>query len=411
MALIPLDACDAPPEPDVNPVFADRATNVPSTAAAGEFRIHCLNSPDAIAPLHDVWTRLAGGVPFRRWEWLVPWWKHFRGRRDELLVLAVTDSSGTVVGIAPWYIQRGAVYGPVIRFLGSGLVCSDYLTILHEPRHETVVAKALADWFRRHGPRHTWIELGGVCKADPIIGEFTRRLGEQGYVVDERPEESCWRVELTSSWEEYLKGLSKSRREKARQLVRRVLDTSRVKVRTADCHRTLREGLAILTDLHQKRRNSLGQPGCFASDAFREFLAEAAQAFFDLGRLRLQWIEIDSRPVVAEIDFADDDALYMYQSGIDPECAEERPGWLGTIASLRHAIDARYRGYDFLRGDETYKRHWRAESKPLTMIRAFPKTPRAQLIRWLWKNGVGRLLIRAARALNSGAAFLLRRRD
>ncbi len=372
------------------------------TLSPGSLEVRWIRDVEGLDALRPCWNRLSGGIPFRRWEWLVPWWKHFHERRDTLFVLTVTDATGEIVGIAPWFLRHSAISGRVLRFLGSGMVCSDYLTILHAPGREAVVTEALASQLTNLGPGCTWMELGGVWAQDAAVRCFVHRLREGGNTADERPQENCWRIELPDSWEDYLRLLSKSRREKVRQLTRRLLDTPAARIHVADSSRTLRDGLAVLNDLHQRRRRSLGQPGCFASNAFREFLEETAEAFLDLGRLRLQWIEIDSRPVVAEIDFADDDTLYMYQTGIDPRCAGQRPGWLGTIASLRHAIDAGYRGYDFLRGDEPYKAHWRAEPKPMALLRVFPRSLRASLVRTVARNSLGRSLTRGLCALKAG---------
>ena len=53
------------------------------------------------------------------------------------------------IGFAPWYLQHSASQGRVVRFLGSGEVCSDYLAILCRPEDEDRVAAALAEWLIR----------------------------------------------------------------------------------------------------------------------------------------------------------------------------------------------------------------------------------------------------------------------
>ena len=37
---------------------------------------------------------------FLTWEWIATWWEHF-GREGDLLILAVRDESGRLVGLAP----------------------------------------------------------------------------------------------------------------------------------------------------------------------------------------------------------------------------------------------------------------------------------------------------------------------
>ena len=59
-------------------------------------------------------------------------------------------------------------------------------------------------------------------------------------------------------------------------------------------------GYRIVTDLHQRRRRSLGQPGCFAAPRFAGFHAEVSRRFHELGMLRLAWTEMEGRPVAAQ---------------------------------------------------------------------------------------------------------------
>src|SRR6185295_14241138 len=90
------------------------------------------------------------GVPFRRWEWQSGWWHHFghdgSGGAGELFVLGVFADDGTLVGVAPWYLQQSTASGRVLRFLGTGMVCSEYLSVLCQAEHEYQVTGAIAEW-------------------------------------------------------------------------------------------------------------------------------------------------------------------------------------------------------------------------------------------------------------------------
>ena len=109
-----------------------------------------VGSLEELQQLAACWNSLAREVPFRSWQWLSCWWRAYgepfalQGRK-ELFVLAVIDDSGGVVGIAPWYIERSRTLGRVIRFLGTGEVCSDYLSVLCQEPDEAAVVSAIAD--------------------------------------------------------------------------------------------------------------------------------------------------------------------------------------------------------------------------------------------------------------------------
>jgi CelD/BcsL family acetyltransferase involved in cellulose biosynthesis len=345
-------------------------------------RVDTQTLPSALA---DDWNRLAGDVPCRRWEWLAPWWRHYSAPGDELFVLLVRDSAGEVLGIAPWYLSRSLRQGRVVRFLGSGDVCSDYLTIFSRPEVRTLVVDEIADYLTGDAAGE-WdmIELTGVEANDDATSALVERLADRDYVVHQQPGESCWRLALPADWESYVKTLSKTRRERTRQIVRDSFDTGRA----ISCRVVDREDLPsyfdLLVDLHQKRRRSMGGQGCFNDVTFTAYHREVMEGFFALGRLRLQYVLLEGRPVAIEYGLTGGNAIYFYQSGIEPAVLDQRPGWMGTIGSLRAAIEQGYRTFDFMRGDEAYKSSWKAQPRATIETRIVARRPAARLRHTAW---------------------------
>lgn len=323
-----------------------------------------------LGSLRDAWNTLAGDVPFRKFEWNDTWWRHYRQPNAELWTLAVHGDGGEVLGIAPWYLEDTRRHGRVVQFLGSGEVCSDYLSILTDPTMCHQVCHCLADWLAGEGASQ-WdlLDFSGVEVDDAAVNCLTQRLAEHGHRVDSQVEQSCWRAELGTDWNQYLATLSKSRRERTRALLRRAVDTGRALVHRVETRQQLERAFEILIELHQKRRQSLDQSGCFSSARFGRFHREVAVALLEQGALRMQWIELDGRPVAVEYSFVGGSTVYYYQGGFEPEVADERPGWLSFAVSLQAAIDEGYRSYDFLRGDEPYKASWGALQRPLVRTR------------------------------------------
>jgi CelD/BcsL family acetyltransferase involved in cellulose biosynthesis len=116
----------------------------------------------------------------------------------------------------------------------------------------------------------------------------------------------------------------------------------------------------------------LGEPGCFSSRNFHDFHRAAAQRLLGRGQLRLSWLELDGAPAAAEYHLAGGGTTYAYQGGVDPARLDEEPGRLSSILCLRAAIDEGQRVFDFLRGDEPYKAHWRATPRPTFNYRVTP---------------------------------------
>ena len=334
-------------------------------------RLQDLSAPGLAAS----WNSLAAGIPFRSHEWLSNWWAQYQSawkrlhRQVELFTLVVS-AGGEPVALLPCYLERSRTAGRVVQFLGSRETCSDYLGVLCRPGLESEVADALADWLsaasrqpRASADRWDILQLNGVDAADPAMNLLVAQLQRRGLSAVPRAKDRTWRIELPATWDEYLERLSKSHRKQLRQRERRVFESGRARLHTVDRPERVEHGWSILTGLHQRRLESLGLAGCFASPVYKAFHRSATADLFAAELLRLHWIELDGRPIAAEFHLQGRDAIYAYQGGVEPTALDHEPGRLATMATVRLAIEQGFRAFDFCRGDEPYKAHWRAEPR------------------------------------------------
>jgi CelD/BcsL family acetyltransferase involved in cellulose biosynthesis len=345
-----------------------------------------------LSPLEASWNALTGGLPMRSWDWLATWWKHYGGESltakvgdRQLYVLAVYDETGpdegaeNFIGLAPWYLDRAAIKGHVIRWIGSGEVCTDHLSLICRPEDGPRVAVAVAEALTMTCDDWDLLELGAVDDDDAAVNILLTELENRECLVSRQPADDCWTLELPTSWDDYLAAISKSHRKQLRQLERRVLESSRAAWHRVEAASDFDQAWDVLVDLHQRRRRSLGEPGCFASRPFHDFHREVACRLLARGQLRLSWLELDGTPAAAEYHVADRRTTYAYQGGVDPDRLAEEPGRLSTILSLRAAMEEGHRCFDFLRGDEPYKAHWRATPRATFDCRAIPNRRLARL--------------------------------
>ncbi len=351
---------------DFFPVVVALPTPLPSL---DDLKVAQVTGGVAPAVTREAWDVLGGGVPFRSWDWNLSWARHYCLMSARPWVLAVRDGQGKLVGLAPWQMNRSRLRGRVVSFLGSGEVCSDYLSLLAAPEHRESVARTVAEWLS--GPAaEQWdlLQFDGMEATDPAMLALVEALRERGHTVESRQPCNAWRLELPDSWAQYLECLSRSRRDRVRQLTRKYLDKNVCVPKLAKTESEMEFGWRVLCDLHQRRRQSLGEPGCFASPRFAAFQEEVVRRLFAEGKLRLHWIEYEGKPVAAEYGIIGGSVVYAYQCGLDPDYAKLKAGWLNTIASLRLAIEQGFRSYDWLRGDEPYKASWRAAPRPLASV-------------------------------------------
>lgn len=353
-----------------------------------------------LTALEPRWAALAQGRPFVSPAWMAVWWRHFgkpvveRGRGPELAIISVTNRGGEVVAIAPWYLEPSLLHGRTLRFLGSGEVCTEYPTLLCLPEEEPQAIAAIADWLsgncakeRASAPRPTWdlLSLAGMDAADRPMQRLSEALAARGAVVHEQPADRCWRLTLPPDWESYLALLSKSHRKRVRRLERSYFDTGRARCHVVQTPRQLEHGYQVLTDLHARRWTALGQEGIFRQATIDGFHRDAMQQLLARGELWLSWLELDGQAVAAEYSLQGNKIIYAYQSGMDPAAAEHEPGSLSLIATLKAAMAEGFAAIDFLRGDEPYKQHWRAEPRPTRELRIVSDSLPCRLRHNLWQ--------------------------
>lgn len=332
--------------------------------------VELVEQPSQLDSLAGEWNALDGGVPFRSHPWLTTWWKHYADPSRQRLHVLLVRSSGSdqIVGLAPWYLHHSRTRGDVLRPLGAGEVCSDHLTILCDNANAPQVAKCIANHLAHSDAWHR-LELDAVDQSDECMQHLASELGQRECGIATRQEGNCWSIDLPATWDEFLALQSKSHRKQLRRAADRVLDTPRSKWHPAETLEDFRQAWPIFVDLHQRRRTSLGEPGCFASHRFAAFHAEVAPLMLERGQLRLGWLELDAVPAAAEYHFAGPQATYAYQGGVDPDRLQDEPGRLSNIATIRRAIQQQHSTFDFLRGDEPYKAHWRAVAQPTYRLR------------------------------------------
>lgn len=337
-----------------------------------------------LAALQTPWNILAVGRPMCSWNWLATWWKLY-GNSDgrELHVLAVYDNAendeGMLVGIAPWYIERTKVGGNVIQPLGSGQVCTDHLSLICRPDYVGTVATTIANYLTDNDDEWDRLELLSIDDGDEAMGLLVAELEARDGLVTCQRAGNCWVVDLPQTWDEYLASLSRSHRRQLRKCYDEKVDSGRSRWHLVTKPSELEEAWQILIDLHQRRRNGLGEAGCFASPEFTRFHRDVINQLLAVGQLRMSWIELDGTPFTAEYHFNSPDTVYTYQSGMDASRLDESPGRLAYLLTAKRAIEEGYTHLDFLRGDEPYKAHFRAEAKPTFDYHVFPNRPLARL--------------------------------
>lgn len=297
--------------------------------------------------LRESWRDLAidapGATPFQTFEWQSTWWKHYGGFREpQFFTLYEGDD---LVGLMPFVRSRG----PWRALRPMGIGPSDYLQPLARPGYEQVMAEKLVQALEST-KSFDLIDLHQIRETQWLARSMSSEPGTQA---------TCLVLDLPSTYDAYLATLGKSLRYDVRKLDKTMFISGRARVESIGPE-DVERGLDVLFDLHKKRWKERHLPGAFLGKGIafhREWAAKAARE----GWLWLSVLHVDDEPIGAIYAMAFGPTAYYYQAGFDPEKGAVSPGTLLVAASIRRAIEEGKTSFDFMRGDEGYKRRWKPQ--------------------------------------------------
>ena len=323
--------------------------------------------PQSLCDVADDWRKFNRYSPCRSPEWQMAWWRNFGGD-SKLQVVVANDDRGDIRCIAPLHIETSGMRNRIC-FLGSGHACTDYQSIFTSARQATqstqCVAAAIDELVRRQKP---WpgiqLELEGVIDGAPWHVEFCSMMQGFGYIIRQRPLGSSYVIDLPVSMECYLNLLSKAFRRKPKKMLSLLAAGERTFHHSSD-PKVMRSMLLVLESLHQRRQTAMGKKGSFAKPEFGRFLSDLITGLSPLNQVEIQWCCHDGDVVAIQFVLKDKERFSMYVSGVDPDYLHLEPGHLLVTASIENAISRGISFFDFMRGDEPYKKMWGGKKVPM----------------------------------------------
>jgi len=315
-----------------------------------------LRTVDELRRLLPEWAELLErcptATPFQRPEWLLPWIEAFLPR--EIAAIEIRHE-GALAGLAPLLIYTRETQAReaqhVLAFMGGGV--SDYLDVLVDPGHESLLLQEL---FRRIH------ELPGWDVLDLTDLPSNSMLARSAVAHNITPHDACSSLSLQSG-EEVSHLFSRRQRANLRNARSRLQKAGGGKLEIATLG-TLPEFLEDLFRLHTTRWSSSGRPGVLNDESIRHFHRLSAPQLLKAEILRLYRLRSGDRTLAVIYSLFERDTVFCYLQGFDPEYAYFSPGTQLMFMVIEDAVRHGMQKFDFLRGDEAYKQHWRARKEP-----------------------------------------------
>lgn len=219
------------------------------------------------------------------------------------------------------------------------------------------------------------------CMLDPCFGYFTR---VQGYSVAPS-------MEMAAAGE-------KLRKKHLRSLESRLQRAGALESRTFSRAADIFPRLDAFFEQHIKRWAKTSSPSLFLDKSNREFYRRMLENLDSTGWLRFTVLELDGRTVSAHLGFMYARRFCWYKPTFDIEFAKYSPGQVLMKRAIEQAAIEGADEFDFLLGDEAYKRRYATRVRKLVSLEIHPASLGVKA-RHTWDNFTDRLHNIAGRCL------------
>jgi CelD/BcsL family acetyltransferase involved in cellulose biosynthesis len=336
-----------------------------------QYVIRVLRTEACIKELAAQWTALYGIVkpknPFLSYEWSISYWQHLCPRSTPYLLTAW--SRGVLVGLLPLRLEVRLGFR-LLRFLGDGR--SDYLGFLVAPNHE-LVFRLLTESLYKH--IHEW---------DCV---FLRRLDATYTGPDPIPPKNRFHaiqvkpgfapyLSFQGDWTELCARGPSQLRQAQRKLKKFLLAGGIVERVSLHDSKHLAEQIKHIESNSWKKGTDTVR---FQTQAEQLVLAELLSNFGPRNEIEVWLAKMHSEPVAFLINFLTPERTCYYQTAYDIKYQLYSPGTVLCFRALERTWQLGLREFDFMYGQEPFKKRWTNNQRELKKLIVFPKSLRGYL--------------------------------
>ena len=309
------------------------------------------------AALRDWWmnayaeNRLARDTFFQSWHWNRLWHSCFVAPdpRRELVLLKV-EREGCIVAAAPLFLQQRRA-GPLtawryMLFLGDRL--AQYTDLVTTETDAAPVWNALLAWIEMTYPG-SWLLLHDVLPESSVAGTGMHALHDRG--------ELYLRLSLANEDADSLLERADAHMRREVRRARRMFDREDALTWTAVPAPDAR----LVEALIHLNRERFGDASWFVQESHRAFFHEAVAAAGEEAVFTVLRHDGDIVHVMAA--WMHGGSMLYVLSGMDEQYKRYSPGTMNLDRSIRFAMEQGCTFFDFLRGDERYKREFNPQQR------------------------------------------------
>lgn len=337
--------------------------------------------PNWVRGASDAWTELLrhsdANPVFMSWAWISSWLDTI-GDKADARILGLYEGD-RLVALVPLCAKRSAatLWGKRLSLAGTGQVGADYSDLLCAHGYEAVVAEVVAEWLKECSD---WTQCEFL---DVLPNSMVRRVGKlmaADTAVEDLTGSVCPRASLTCGWQGLLRDrFDRKRRYNIERQIRLSEEKEKLRLVFHDSPDTIMRAFPILVSLHNERKAAQGIKSSFSRPDRCDFHARAALKLSESRAAFIATLESQQGIIGAAYCLRDSKSVYYFQTGLSACGAALGAGSTLLYMLIRWASSQGYEWFDFLKGDEEYKKPWATDRVQQRVIRVTRNGVRGQL--------------------------------
>jgi hypothetical protein len=312
---------------------------------------------------------------FCTWEWIYTWWEYF-GNNYELIILFVYKEN-ELKGILPlaarsMVFHNGWLLGRILSYCGSMEVYPDHLDIIASKDEAQLCVKAIHYFLTSNYKDWDVVHLSHMSEGNTLSA--WQNINKNNIMATVQETTVAPFIRLTGSFRDYLLTFSAKQRHNIERLRNRLYVKYGVELCYSDQSYDIQTAFKELFELHMARKQDKKINSTFSGQQLFNFHVHLAQRFRKNGWLRLVLLKKDGKAVAAGYGFAYGGRFSYYQSGFDLTWEKQSVGSIMLLELISNSCREELNEFDFLRGDEAYKKRWTRECRALMTITLYNNT-------------------------------------
>ena len=327
----------------------------------------------------DRWNELVFSMEFPNifltWEWITTWLEHF-GDAYRLLIFFFYKGEDlqAILPLAQTKVKLNGAFCELetITICGGIELYPDHLDIIHG---RDVDVESILDSFFEFLSRN-------INQWDLLYFPFLAKHGALSSYLLSRDLNLNFTLIKTNApfikneegFEILLQNFKGKKRYNLNREKKRLFKIHDVKLNKVDSIKELDSALENLFHLHNNRTKNKGIVSTFSSPKIYSFHRDLMFKIYDKGWLSIYFLCSDNNPIAAAYGFVFGKRYSYYQSGMDMKWEKFSPGKILIFEIIREEFQKNgVLEFDFLAGDENYKKFWTNHTRELFTITIYNK--------------------------------------